>query len=252
MATASAMCRRCLQARGASRSRQVVHAALLRSDGAALARGFNGDGQRNFPPLPAGQRDVQVAAGSDHTVLLMSDGMAVARGGNRFGKCDLPPLPAGQRCAQVAAGSDHAALLRSDGAAASCGSHNDGQRNVPPLPAGRRCAQVAAGSDRAVLLRSDGAALARGFDGDGQCDLPPLMEGLTYAPHPLPTLLLQASVDAGTVHFVTFGGEDRCQIAVAPDAPLTGVRAWLLTERRLGRPGLGLGRVDAVLPGGGS
>ena len=52
------------------------------------------------------------------------------------------------------------------------------------------------------------------------------------------------------MRFVTLGGLACCQIVAAPDAPLTGVRDWLLTEHRLGRLGLGLGRVDAVLPGG--
>ena len=144
----------------------------------------------------------------------------------------------------------HTVLLRNDGTAVACGHNDHGQCNVPPLLAGQRYVQVAAGSDRTILRRSDGTALACGFDGDGQCDLPPLIEGLTYVPHLLPTLLLQASVDAGPMHFLTFVGEDRCQITVAPDAPLTGVRDWLLTEHRLGRLGLGLGRVDAVLPGG--
>ena len=162
----------------------------------------------------------------------------------------MPPLHAGQTYVEIAAGWGNNVLLRSDGTAVACGSNSDGECDLPPLPAGQRYVQVAAGPDHTVLLRSDGTALACGLDGDGQCDLPPLIEGLTYVPHLLPTLLLQASVDAGSMHFVTFSGEDRCQITVAPDAPLTGVRDWLLTEHRLGRLGLGLGRVDAALPGG--
>ena len=109
---------------------------------------------------------------------------------------------------------------------------------------------VLAGSDHIVLLRSDGTAVACGCNSHGQCGLPPLVGALTYVPQLLPTLLFQASVDGGFVNFVTLGGVNRCQIAAAPGSPLVGVRDQLLAEHRLGRLGLGLGRVDAVLPGG--
>ena len=53
---------------------------LLRSDGNAVACGYNGSDQCNIPPLDEGMSYTQVSAGGDHTVLLRSDGHAVACG----------------------------------------------------------------------------------------------------------------------------------------------------------------------------
>ena len=58
----------------------MSHNVLLRSDGNAVACGYNGSDQCNIPPLDEGMSYTQVSAGGDHTVLLRSDGHAVACG----------------------------------------------------------------------------------------------------------------------------------------------------------------------------
>ncbi|CAK0860667.1 unnamed protein product, partial [Prorocentrum cordatum] len=228
----------------------AFHTVLIRSDGVAIACGRNCDSRCSLPPLVAGQTYTQVAAGGSHTVLLRSDGVAVACGHNREGQCILPPLAAGRAYTQVAAGGSHTVLLRSDGMAVACGDNGGGQCDLPPLAAGQTYAQVAAGSDHTVLLRSDGVAVACGSNADGQCDLPLAVEGLTLVPHLLPTLILQASIDSGSVRFATSSGVELCRIRAAPDAPLGRVHRQLLAEHRMGRLGLGVGRVDALLRAG--
>ncbi|CAK0887597.1 unnamed protein product, partial [Prorocentrum cordatum] len=195
-------------------------------------------------------------AGPDHyalesyTVLLRSDGTAVARGWNAFGQSDLPALPAGLTYSQVAAGGSHTVLLRSDGTAVARGSNADGRCDLPALPAGLTYSQVAAGGRHAVLLRSDGTAVACGWNDDGQCDLPALPAGLTYTAHLLPALLLQVSLDGGSMVFVTIGGVERCRIRAAPTARLADIHLQLVAEHRAGRLGPGAWRVEAILPGG--
>ena len=61
------------------------HTMLVRSDGEALAFGFNGDGECDVPALPPGTQYLQAAAGG-HTVLLRSDGEALAFGRNDRGQ----------------------------------------------------------------------------------------------------------------------------------------------------------------------
>jgi alpha-tubulin suppressor-like RCC1 family protein len=68
------------------------HTVLLRSDGCAVACGWNVRGQCNIPPLDEGVTYTQVSAGYYHTVLLRSDGCAVACGLNSFGCCRIPSL----------------------------------------------------------------------------------------------------------------------------------------------------------------
>ncbi|CAK0800355.1 unnamed protein product, partial [Prorocentrum cordatum] len=237
-----------------------LHTVLLRSDGTAVARGRsdgtavacgdNDHGQCDLPALPAGLTYTQVAAGGRHTVLLRSDGTAVACGDNDHGQCDLPALPAGLTYTQVAAGGRHTVLLRSDGTAVACGWNADGQCDLPALPAGLTYTQVAAGGRHTVLLRSDGTAVARGWNADGQSDLPALPAGLTYTAHLLPALLLQVSLDGGSMVFVTIGGVERCRIRAAPTARLADIHLQLVAEHRAGRLGPGAWRVEAILPGG--
>ena len=50
------------------------HTVLLRTDGQAVACGYNSYGQGNIPPLDEGLLYSQVSAGNSHTVLLRSDG----------------------------------------------------------------------------------------------------------------------------------------------------------------------------------
>lgn len=97
-------------------------------------------------------------------------------------------------------------------------------------------------------------------------------EAVSDALQNMPVLVLRAYVDSGSslsasapvhsstlfswhvcdMHLVTLGGVDRCQVPVASEAPLTAVYEQLVNEHCAGRlgVGLGLGRIDAVLPGG--
>ena len=53
------------------------HTTFLRSDGRAVGRGDNDDGQCDLPTLEDGVTYAQVSAGVYHTMLLRSDGRAV-------------------------------------------------------------------------------------------------------------------------------------------------------------------------------
>ncbi|CAK0799049.1 unnamed protein product [Prorocentrum cordatum] len=159
-------------------------------------------------------------------------------------------LPAGLTYTQVAAGERHTVLLRSDGTAVDCGWNDVGQCDLPALPAGLTYTQVAAGVWHTVLLRSDGTAVACGVNDGGQCDLPALPAGLTYTADLCPALLLQVSLDGGSMVFVTIGGVERCRIRAAPTARLAVIYLQLVAEHRAGRLGPGAWRVEAILPGG--
>ncbi|CAK0832031.1 unnamed protein product [Prorocentrum cordatum] len=186
----------------------------------------------------------------DHTVLLRSDGTAVACGRNDNGQCDIPALVAHLTYTQVAGGGFHTVLLRSDGTAVACGDNDEGQCNIPALVAGLTYTQVSAGMCHTVLLRSDGAAVACGRNSSGQCAIPALVADLSYVVHLLPTLLLQASYDGDSVHFLTFGGAERRTVQVGRTASLAEVYDQLLADQRAGRLGPGVWRVDAILPDG--
>eukprot|EP00747_Dinoflagellata_sp_TGD_P046758 gnl/TRDRNA2_/TRDRNA2_144616_c1_seq1.p1 gnl/TRDRNA2_/TRDRNA2_144616_c1~~gnl/TRDRNA2_/TRDRNA2_144616_c1_seq1.p1 ORF type:complete len:146 (-),score=18.35 gnl/TRDRNA2_/TRDRNA2_144616_c1_seq1:8-445(-) len=119
---------------------------------------------------------------------------------------------------------------------------------------------IAAGGFHTVLLRSDGTAVACGSNGYGQCQIPSLRSwtewlslqparlkysGQTGQTRSLPTLVLQASFDGTAMHFVTLGGEERCQIKAAPIDRLADIHVQLLHKI-----GSLYSRVEVVLPGG--
>eukprot|EP00435_Cladocopium_sp_Y103_P013954 s760_g3.t1 len=175
-----------------------AHTVLLRSDGCAVACGWNFNGECNIPPLDAGVTYTQVSAGGYHTALLRSDGCAVACGLHDYRECEIPPLDAGVTYTQVSAGGYHTALLRSDGCAVACGLRGHGEWVIPPLDEGVTYTQVSAGGDHTVLLRSDGCAVACGLNAHGECDIPPLDEGVTYT-----------QVSAGGYHTVLLRSDGR-------------------------------------------
>ena len=148
---------------------------FLRSDGCAIACGWNDTGQCSIPAFDEGVTYTQVSAGGVHTVLLRSDGCAVACGWNRG---DIPPVDHGVTYTQVSTGGFgglfHTALIRSDGCAVACGHNWHGQCNIPPLDEGVTYTQVAAGALHTVLLRSDGCAVACGRNRQGKCSIPSL------------------------------------------------------------------------------
>jgi len=72
---------------------------FVRSDGSAVACGYNGHGQCDVPGLLAGVQHVAVAAGWHGAVSIRSDGSAVAFGHDGAGRCNVPELLAGRQCA---------------------------------------------------------------------------------------------------------------------------------------------------------
>jgi alpha-tubulin suppressor-like RCC1 family protein len=126
----------------------------LRSDGAAVAWGYNLAGQINIPALPPGVNYAHVACGHGHTVALRSDGSVVAWGDNVAGQTNVPVLPPGLSYPQVAAGSAHSVALRSDGLLVAWGGNAFSQTVVPTLQPGISYAQVAAGTHHNVALVS--------------------------------------------------------------------------------------------------
>eukprot|EP00438_Fugacium_kawagutii_P027414 Skav212003 [mRNA] locus=scaffold304:157332:157943:+ [translate_table: standard] len=113
-----------------------MHTVLLRSDGSAVACGWNDHGQCNLPRLEEGLSYTQVAAGRTHTVLLRSDGRVVACGDNADGQCAVRRLEEGLSYTHIAAGDHHTVLLRSDGSAIAFGRVAEGQCDIPKLEPG--------------------------------------------------------------------------------------------------------------------
>ena len=101
-----------------------------------------------------------------------------------------------------------------------------------------------------MLLRRDGTAVACGYNRWGQCDLPALSPGLTYTPHELPTLVLQASFEGDVLIFRTLVGEEICRFRAGPADRLSSIHDQLVTYPLGGRLNSTIARVDALLPGG--
>ncbi len=138
------------------------HTVGLRSDGTAVATGWNDDGQCDV----SGWRDlVAVSAGLEHTVGLRSDGTAVATGYNDHGRCDVSHW---RDLVAVSAGGRHTVGLRSDGNAVATGDNGYGQCDVSGWTG---LVAVSAGGWHTVGLRSDGTAVATGYNYYGQCDV---------------------------------------------------------------------------------
>merc|ERR1712224_908867 len=80
-------------------------------------------------------------------------------------------------------------------------------------------------------------------------NLPALDGGLTYVrsgqSHLLPPILLQASFDGISIHFLTLGGEELCKFEATASERLADVRVQLMHES-----GSMYSRVDVVMPGG--
>ena len=97
---------------------------LLRSDGQAIAFGYNIDGRCDVPVLENGITYSAVSAAYAHTVLLRPDGQVVACGFNEVGQCNIPSPEDGVTYTQVfaclLAGWEHTVLLRSDSSLLGC------------------------------------------------------------------------------------------------------------------------------------
>ncbi|CAK9056746.1 unnamed protein product [Durusdinium trenchii] len=139
------------------------HSVLLRSDGSAVACGFNDHGQCKIPPLEKGVCYTQVSAGHAHSVLLRSDGSAVACGTNDVGQCDIQPLEEGVCYTQVSAGHVHSVLLQSDGSGVAFGDNRFGTCSFPSVETTGCCYLVDCGKDYilqvGVAFKDDAAVL---------------------------------------------------------------------------------------------
>ena len=146
------------------------HTAGLRSDGTAVAVGYNNvynnDGQCDVSDW---RNLVAVSAGSGfyggHTVGLLSDGTAVAVGHNECGQCDVSDW---RNLVAVSAGYDYTVGLLSDGTAVAAGNHDDKRCDVSDW---QDLVAVSAGHRHTVGLRSDGTVVATGLNKEGQCNV---------------------------------------------------------------------------------
>ena len=140
----------------------TYHTVGLRSDGTVVATGLNLSGVCN---VNSWSDIVAVAAGDNHTVGLRSDGTVVATGLNNFGECDVDSWT---DIVAVAAGHLHTVGLRSDGTVVAAGDNGWGECNVDGWT---NIVTVAAGGGCTAGLRSDGTVVATGWNDYGQCDV---------------------------------------------------------------------------------
>jgi alpha-tubulin suppressor-like RCC1 family protein len=119
------------------------HTVGLKSDGTAIAAGYNGEGQCNVTGWPA---VIQVAASYGHTVGLRSDGTVVAVGWNAWGQCEVGNWTG---ITQVVAGASHTVGLKSGGTVVAIGWNDFGQCDVDDWTG---IIQIAAGYGHTVGL----------------------------------------------------------------------------------------------------
>jgi hypothetical protein len=143
-----------------------AHSLALKSDGAVVAWGANGNGQSS---VPVGLSSVvAVAAGDYHSLVLKRDGTVAAWGRNNFGQANVPAGLSG--VAAIAAGGYHSLVLKRDGTVAAWGWNGYGQSSVPAGLSG--VVAVAAGSWHSLALKRDGTVVAWGQNDFGQRSVP--------------------------------------------------------------------------------
>lgn len=128
----------------------------LKTDGTAVAKGYNLNGQCNV----SSWTDItQIAAGMQHTLGIKSGGTVVAKGWNYYGQCNVSSW---SNITQVAAGELHSAGLKSDGRVVAAGDNNYSQCNTGSWT---NIKQIAAGGYHTLGLKSNGTAVHAGTYG---------------------------------------------------------------------------------------
>lgn len=161
------------------------HALALRSDGSAVAWGWNSTGQTSVPALPPGRRYTQLAGGYYHSVGLVDNGSVQAWG--LASMINVPALPSGVTYTKISACSTHSLALRSDGNVVEWPSMGA----IPPLPPGVVYVDIATGGlfnngGHSLALRSDGRLARWGAN-----------DYLQVGPPAAPAGVSVAAIDAG-------------------------------------------------------
>ena len=176
------------------------HSVGLKSDGTAVATGYNDYGQcdvsswKDIVSVSAGsnytvglkedgtvvsvgnnvlgQFDVSrwkdivaISAGKYHTVGLKADGTVVATGWNRYGQCDVSNWTG---IVAISAGGCHTVGLKADGTAVSVG-YNEG--DLCDVSGWKDIVAVSSGHYHTVGLKTDGTVVATGWNDFGQCNV---------------------------------------------------------------------------------
>jgi alpha-tubulin suppressor-like RCC1 family protein len=137
------------------------HTVGVKSDGTAVAVGYNYYGQCNV----GGWTNITQVAAEWHTVGLMADGTVVAVGYNDYGQCDVGGWG---NITQIAAGYAHTVGLKDDGTVVAVGGNGYLQCDVDDWT---DIIQVTSSYSHTVGLKNDGTVVAVGGNGYLQCDV---------------------------------------------------------------------------------
>jgi alpha-tubulin suppressor-like RCC1 family protein len=191
----------------------------LRSDQVLVTWGATiGYGLDTPPPIPPGDRCIDIATGTNHSVALLRSGEVLTWGDQVFMQGDLARLPAGldsrgrpYRFQSMSTGSYHALAVLSDGSLQQWGAPFG---PPPALPPGVRYVHAEASPYHNAALRTDGQLVAWGSNAHGQCNVPPLPPGTEYTKVGLSHTHSVALRSDGAA--VAFGQNNKGQCTIPP------------------------------------
>lgn len=157
-----------------------AHTVALRSDGYAVAFGYNLRGECNVPVLPNGVFYVSVDADYLTTILLRSDGNIVVIGDATSGQNSVPGLPPGLRFVEAVTGRNHCAARRCDGVVVQWGHPMHPSNDLPVLPWGVHFVQLDGWLEGTLLRRSDGLCEMTSISSSPPYRAPALPAGSSY------------------------------------------------------------------------
>lgn len=180
------------------------HLVAVRTDGTAVATGYNGNGEcdvQSWTDL------VAVAAGYFHTLGLRSDGTVVATGVRDHKECNVEEW---MNIVAVAAGSYHSVGLRSDGTVVATGSNMYGQCAVKDWT---NIVAIAAGPTNTVGLRADGTVVTTADSNDfGELDVEDWRDITVISTNAVGTFTVGLRSD-GTVVATGMNDDGQCDVA---------------------------------------